>query len=57
MTTDKAVDTSVVIGTSSLQATVEVFAVASGSFKFRFTNISGGAFADLSTGKFNFVIL
>lgn len=57
VTTDKAVDTSVVIGTSSLQATVEVFAVASGSFKFRFTNISGGAFADLSTGKFNFVIL
>jgi hypothetical protein len=57
VTTDKASDTSVVIGTSSLQATLEVFAVATGSFKFRFTNISGGNFAAASDGKFNFVIL
>jgi len=57
VTTDKATATSVVIGTSSLDATVDVFGVSATGFKFRFTNISGGDFANASTGKFNFVIL
>jgi len=57
VTTNKASATSVVIGTSSLDATVEVFGVSATGFKFRFTNISGGDFTDTSTGKFNFVIL
>ena len=55
--TDKASLTSVVIGTSSLDATVEVFGVSATGFKFRFTNISGGNFAAASDGKFNFVII
>ena len=57
VTTDKASATSVVIGTSSLHLDVHVHSVASGSFKFDYTNRSGSTLSASATPVFNFVIM
>jgi hypothetical protein len=57
VTSSKVATTSTIIGAASINADVHVHTIASGSFKFAFTNRSGGTLADDSTAIFNFVII
>ena len=57
VTSSKVLATSTIVGAASINADVHVHTVVSGSFKFGFTNRSGGTLANDSTAIFNFVIL
>ena len=57
VTSSKVLATSTIVGAASINADVHVHTIASGSFKFAFTNRSGGTLANDSTAIFNFVIL
>ena len=57
VTSSKVLATSTIVGAVSINADVHVHTIAAGSFKFAFTNRSGGTLADNSTAIFNFVIL
>ncbi len=57
VTSSKVLATSTIVGVASINADVHVHTVVAGSFKFGFTNRSGGTLADDSTAIFNFVIL
>ena len=57
VTSSKVLATSTIASAVSINADVHVHTVVAGSFKFAFTNRSGGTLADDSTAIFNFVIL
>ena len=56
VTDNKVLASSVVVGNASVNADIHIHTVVNGSFKFAFTNRSGGALADDSTIVFNFIV-